>query len=558
MNRGKMIPITGFWLSIAACFMLFVYSPLEIYFLNKEEFWFDIFTLFPIMFSVFVVCLLISILLLTIAYRINKNIYMALEGAYFVAYICTYIQGNFLVKSLPPLDGTEIDWGSYSTERLKCIALWIIVIILIFFIYKYVGQVKFHHLVTGLCVFVTMMLFLTLLIESVLYKGFERKPQLSITTANEFEMSSNNNFIILVLDSVKGETLSQLMQNDDKYYKVFEDFTYYDNTMGGYPYTKNSVPLILSGKWYENDGKFKNFVSDSLEESPLLSYCQSNSYEMGIYETGLPLNTSHMERFNNLISSKGKVTSYVDFAIWQFMMTGYKYAPFDLKRFCFIYPVSFNDLKKLPDGYETWSSSNTAFYNSVLEKEITLTEDNVFKFIHIEGAHPPMKYNENVEIIENGTYEQNVKASLTIADAYLGKLKSAGVYDNSIIVIMADHGYDDGVNYGRQNPFLCIKGINEKHEMKISNAPISFDDLQNGYRELLKGKLSDAIFNVKENEDRERRYLWYTTDKQDCMIEYVQTGQAWDMNTLCPTGREYVWEGNEKNLDINQVGIHMK
>lgn len=44
---------SGIWLSIVTCFMLFLYAPLELLFLNQDEFWYDAYLLIPIMFFVF-------------------------------------------------------------------------------------------------------------------------------------------------------------------------------------------------------------------------------------------------------------------------------------------------------------------------------------------------------------------------------------------------------------------------------------------------------------------------------------------------------------------------
>ena len=57
---------------------------------------------------------------------------------------------------------------------------------------------------------------------------------------------------------------------------------------------------------------------------------------------------------------------------------------------------------------------------------------------------------------------------MTIAATYLEKLKKADSYDNSVIIIMSDHGYDEEgtEEYGRQNPLLMIKGRNEHHDMQ--------------------------------------------------------------------------------------------
>ena len=113
------------------------------------------------------------------------------------------------------------------------------------------------------------------------------------------------------------------------------------------------------------------------------------------------------------------------------------------------------------------------------------------------------------------------------------------VYDNSSIVIMADHGYngDDKIE-GRQNPILYIKGINEHHKMNISDKPISYEDLTNAYLDLLDGKKRTELFKDIPNK-RMRRYLLYAYTKENHMVEYEQTGKAWDLETLKKTGREF-------------------
>ena len=92
----------------------------------------------------------------------------------------------------------------------------------------------------------------------------------------------------------------------------------------------------------------------------------------------------------------------------------------------------------------------------------------------------------------------------------------------------------------RQCPLLMIKGIGESHDtMQISQAPISFEDLQDAYVRLLNGVKSDAVFDWKEGDTRERRFLRYSFLDDNHMQEYMQTGYAFDRDTMVLTGREY-------------------
>lgn len=145
--------------------------------------------------------------------------------------------------------------------------------------------------------------------------------------------------------------------------------------------------------------------------------------------------------------------------------------------------------------------------------------------------------------IEQGTYRDVMEASVTITKAYLNMLKDAGLYDNSVIIVMADHGLEGNapeLYTGRQNPILFVKGINEHHEMLLSEAPVSYDDLQPAFQRLLEGKAGTEIFDAQEGDVRERRYLFYEYEEEDYLYEYITEGHASDDSSLQATGREFV------------------
>ncbi len=136
-----------------------------------------------------------------------------------------------------------------------------------------------------------------------------------------------------------------------------------------------------------------------------------------------------------------------------------------------------------------------------------------------------------------------VMASMKLTEIYLRKLKENDVYDNSVIIIMADHGYcykNPSDDLRREDPILFVKGIGEKHEFQCSDKPVSFADLQGAYEKLLEGKLSNQIFDIDENSQRIRRYLYYEYMKEDHMWEYIQSGHVRDTESFVMTGKEYI------------------
>ncbi len=126
-----------------------------------------------------------------------------------------------------------------------------------------------------------------------------------------------------------------------------------------------------------------------------------------------------------------------------------------------------------------------------------------------------------------------------MTDIYLNKLKESGVYDNSVIIVMADHGnHDYSAESYQQHPILLIKGFDERHEFQIDDSPVSFTDLSDAYSRLLDGVSGEAVFDDLPQQ-RNRRFLLYDIKDSSHLVEYEQTGRAEDMSTMISTGKEF-------------------
>ncbi|MBQ4275630.1 MAG: hypothetical protein II717_03775, partial [Lachnospiraceae bacterium] len=106
--------------------------------------------------------------------------------------------------------------------------------------------------------------------------------------------------------------------------------------------------------------------------------------------------------------------------------------------------------------------------------------------------------------------------------------------DNSIIIIAADHGFSlEDIPEARLNPIFIVKGIGEKSDkMRISDAPVSHEDLMVAYDRLLDGEMSDSIFDYKSGDQRDRRCFIYIYPEVLENKEYIQHGKSGDLTTL--------------------------
>ena len=552
-NKGKMLEELrpAFFLSLTFCFLLFIYAPLELYVNNIEEFWYDAFVLFPFIIKDFFFFLAVSVVLFGVAYLLAKIVYEIALYGYFICMIACYIQGNYMVKGLPPLDGTEIHWEWYRPEMIKSTIMWAVVAVICligFFILKY-DKVK--KAVSYISIFMGLMLAVTITVLSVNGDIFTKKQYEKFNKLDQFEMSTDTNFVIVMLDAIDEECFWQIWEQHPEYAEEMRDFTFYNNAMSGYAYTNHSLPLIISGEWYENKEPFSDYQIRIFKDSPFFNRLREQGYTLSYYEDEYKFEVGVMDgAFNNLAYTQSSLWDAPLFNKRIIKMVGMKYAPYLLKPKCWFNVDMLNNQEMTPKDEALFSWKNKAFYDDVKEDDITYVDGKRFKLIHLIGAHVPFYYDKDVNEIDNANYYTCIESSMTVTMAYLDKLREAGVYDNSVIIVLSDHGYNiegDAVDTpqrnenetGRQHPVLFVKGLNESHDFQVSGAPISYEDLVDAYYKLMDGAASDDCFAYKEGDQRERRYLLYKYLGEDHMVEYVQTGYAGDESTLVPTGRVF-------------------
>ncbi len=541
--KKQLVP--GLILSLALSFLLGLYAPLELYFTNITEFQFDFWALFPQLLKLFGILLAVCIVGFGLCYLIHNRLYdlaLVLGG---IGYCIAYVHGMFLVGNLPPLDGTDFSWSDYHKETVISLIVCAVIAVVFILLVRFLHMKKMRKVIAGLSLFFTAILVVTGVTVGITNDGFQRKPLMAVTKNNEFQMSSDTNMVIFLMDAVDSKAFRQLLDGDDpEYAQTLADFTYYPNTVGAYSFTEHSIPYILTGQWFENQEPFEDYTAQAMASSPLLNRLKAEHYRIGMYEEDLRCTEEQAAEFENVEKTTLRFTSFSAIAKEELKLVWFKYAPYLLKRAVHVDMNRFTMIVEPVSDSELYHYVNWDFYPDAQNAQITTVSDKVFKFIHIEGAHVPLRYDKDVNIIgsENGTYDQNLQASMTVLKQYLDDLKAAGVYDNTAIVVMADHGYwtywDDKL-LGRSNPLLAVKGVGESHEMKISEAPISYEDLQECFSRLLDGDASDQVFDAKEGDQRIRRYLSYNYLEEGHIVEYEQKGYATDLSTMVPTGRVF-------------------
>lgn len=521
-------------------FMLFIYEPIVAYSSNVNDYWFNFKTLVLNNLLIFIGVLLSFSLLSFIIYFVSKKlkkdiIYKIYLMIVFIVFIATYIQGNYLAGSLPTLDGSPIIWSDYTKQSLISIGMWLVLIVINIVLYK-----KLCKEYTSIVKYVSLAVFamLSVSLVSILLTNKEiyvEKGSYTPTTDNINQISKNKNFLMLVVDMADSKTFNNVLKNMGKE-ELLKDFTYYPDTLSAYPFTRESIPFMLSGEWFVEQDTFTNYYNDVMDNSKFLKTLRDKNYDINIYESELGWTNEKALDVNNIKAVNFEIDKSNLFN-QEFKYLSFKYLPFNLKKYSNIESLDYTLCRKSDlDTNNIYKMENDIVYDEL--NSLKTQKNNYFQFLHIDGGHYPWDMNKDFEKIENGTYEEKIESSIVVIEKYLDRIKESGQYDNSVIIILADHGNNGYDPVGRQNPILYIKGINEKNiKMKVSDKKVSYDDLnQSIYYDLLDGKKSDDLLtNIDKN--RKRRFIWYKD--YDKLYEQVLDGHAWETDKLKNTGKKY-------------------
>lgn len=539
--------LPAYIISFVFCYMLFVFEPLLMYSTNQLDLWFDLPLMAGPMFITFAIFFFALAGVLTAIYAINRAAAKEKEPTFFritvlvvfYVFLVTYFQGNFLAGSLPALDGTMINWDDFKKENLITVSIyvaWAVVII--------ITTIKFNakrslKVFTIAAMVIFAMLTVSLITEMISWNSFKRKSTIITTNENFNKISNDKNFLIILNDAVASVDFGDVLNANPEYKEIFEDFTYYPDTLSCYPCTRDELPLVLGGELNKNETNFKDFSSNAYNSSPLFGELTERGYTIDLYEPELVWYGEHSFDIQNSTASGNYKLSFEMYFSQEIKFIGYKYLPYFLKQYSSIETMDFNGL------VDKYIYDSRTLYREIRETpELEKTDEKSFKFVHTEGAHIPFTYSKDLYLVSGYTsYSVKVESNITLLKAYLERLKANGAYDNTVIIIMSDHG-NTNLNSAtdmlvRANPMFMVKGIGEHHDFAVSEKPLSHLDLMDIYTRLLDGKpAAEATADIPDK--RERYFMWYRNFRLEHHIEeYVVTDKAWEWEQFKKTGREF-------------------
>lgn len=555
MKKGKWIRFDrrescGILLGTAIAFMFCLFAPLDAFFANRDEFWFSLSQLLPMLAVVFVATAAVLSVFTVIVQRTKAAPYV--YGFLLYVYLFFYIQGNYIPRNYGVLNGTEINWSEYGFYGILSIALAAVCVLLWIVSFLRLKD-RIYKVGKYLCVFIMLIQLVTVgavWIQNAVAGEEHAQNRPVVTNKDMLDLSKDNNVLIFLLDTFDAQDMLDLLEGEDgeEYRELFGGgFTFYPDTLGAYPTTKAAVPQILTGAWYYNDKPYAEYIQDAYRESPVLESLREGGYSVGLYTEDRLLNEDS-DMYINVNAGAYYVKDYPLFAAKIFRLVAFNYMPHQLKRFFNMDTGEFEEFKDtlLEGGAYTYEVQPNYAYLS--ERGVSADgSGNCFRFYHTAGVHPQYTFGKDLVTEAGRTYDvyDEAQGNCTYLKTFFDGLREKGIYDSSTIVIMADHGRRD---YS-QNPLFMIKNAGDTEGFAISEEKMSFAYLPDIFISLIEGeKVTEAY--IQSFGEQERRYLYYTWDDSwgkaylPRMQEMYADGYAGDADSLHLTGKEYIGRDN--------------
>ncbi len=509
-------------LEFSYCFILLISGPLKLCMEYKSEFWFSVTDILPVVTKMFLYVLLLAYVG---GWILRKTPF---SQFFYVLLLCFlagfFIQENVIAKCYSMVEGGRLVWLQEKAYYTSSILLWGAVAVglgLTLLVLR--SQKRIEKVGVGVCVVLVVVEFALLGIDFSNTARLEndKKPLLMVSDDGALKLSKNSNVVTFILGSSKGSV-------------ELDDFTSYPDAVSGYSVADGNVPLILTGKWYESNMPYSDYLMEAYQNTALYSDLESRGYSVGVYTDSRYLADDNFD-FMNVSDEKCGIGDTVGFVIQLYKLMAYHYIPHQCLDPFIEYTGEFEIYRMNEDGACSYSTRAEDFYRRLTKEKLSVDKS--------KGAF-------RVYFLE----EENAGTCASIIEEYCEQLKRQKVYDNTSIVILSGEG---NTQEGEQRPLFMLKEAKETHPFAISDESVSYEEVQPILKTLIAGKKVADYFQEKQWEQEKIRRFLKSTDRGEKsrndslakMKEYYVVGIAADEESWIPMGNIYSADG-QRDLEI--------
>lgn len=504
-------------ISVVALFIVTVMlrTPIELYANNISE--------FAVPFGNYLMALIVGSLIMLIvvlvctSFVITEKHLSLFTASLMGLTLAGYIQGMFLNGKMEVLDGSGQEWAITS---IVINALVWIVLLTITSICFFKGT-KIRKILNGICIYLCLVQLVSVLVTCVTVDSGEAANTEALTTHGMLEVSNQKNVFVFVLDRFDTEFFDIILNDEFEFLEPLKDFTYYSNATCQFAHTDMAIPYMLTGTDWVEGMDAETYKDYAFEQSDIFEVIKQEGYELAVYTDSELIGNDEEKLISNYSDEVERKCDIVNTIEFMTQCSKYSMSPIIVKPY---YEYYSGDIANIVENTDIWNiGDDLPFYYALVQNGLEIREGNkgIVHFYHMNGAHPPFDTTadlQRVEDFETGGVSQS-KGALRIVYEYIEQLKELNKYEESLIIITADHGIqmdnDMIKESGRANrtsiPIVLVKNPNAQGQhISINSAPVSQAELMPTVLAALgidKSAYGKTFDEIGEDEIRQRSYV---------------------------------------------------
>ncbi len=298
----------------------------------------------------------------------------------------------------------------------------------------------------------------------------------AVSEETKFCFARGENVIVLVVDAMGEDLCKEVMTRYPEVKTLFRDFTCFDRMTSPLPKTMYAVPAILTGVEFDNSDDHARYLNQACRsENSLFRALKEAGYRTEGYPFILQTISFNPEVIDNSIPITGRVKKQSVIKIVDAALN--RQLPFFLKPLLEEYYYLATDHFVTPRDPEAGVPSSEPFditFYRRLGREFKVDpHEKGFKYLHIHGAHAPVRTDENLEPSQETLKVKQLRGSLKIVERLIAELKKAGLYDNATLVITGDHTE----NYTPEVAAFIKRKNERREELAYNSTPCKVSDI---------------------------------------------------------------------------------
>jgi hypothetical protein len=298
--------------------------------------------------------------------------------------------------------------------------------------------------------------------------------------------SRNGNVVTLLLDTYQASLFAELIKEDPGLRDQLQGFQFFPNAKGVAPTTMFSVPAIHSGEAYSPEaaaaGGFYKYFDYAVKEKSFLSSLAAAGYRSDLINPILQSCPNGTRCMSEHLLHAGHGAVLAKSSLLLLGLSLYTVAPLQWKQF------AYNDGEWLL-GEDPMRSLVTRGYSTLEWMAQSIKIDDgapTAKFFHLFVTHSPAVMTtecaekRNLRLTDETLLDQ-ARCANRAALKFLSALQTYGVYNDSTIIVLADHGAgvsNEGFYSGAAaSPLLLLKEPHSSGPLEIREQPISVLDI---------------------------------------------------------------------------------